>query len=49
MTKTGWNRALGTSKREQGIITPKQPRRHKCGCWYREGIAISFCEVHEEK
>jgi hypothetical protein len=22
-----WNRKLGTSKREQGIVTPKQPKK----------------------
>ena len=21
-----WNRALGTSKREQGVVTPKRPK-----------------------
>jgi len=24
MSNTGWKRSLGTSKREQGIITPKR-------------------------
>ena len=26
MAKTGWVRSLGTSKREQGIVTPKAPQ-----------------------
>lgn len=27
-----FDRKLGTSKREQGVITPKRPRDYKCGC-----------------
>ena len=29
MTQTKWNRSLGTSKREQGIYTPKAPQNRK--------------------
>ena len=32
MANTGWIRSLGTSKREQGIVTPKAPQnqpRHR--------------------
>lgn len=43
MSKTGWNRKLGTSKKEQGIITPKSPRRKKCGCWYQDKKRIFMC------
>jgi hypothetical protein len=46
MANTKWNRSLGTSKREQGIVTPKQPRKHKCGCWYRSGALLTTCKDH---
>ncbi len=29
---TRWLRRLKTSKRAQGIVTPKHPRDYKCGC-----------------
>lgn len=29
--KSGWKRELGTSKKEQGIVTPKAPRKNKRG------------------
>lgn len=31
MAKTGWKRSLGTSKRQQGIKTPKAPQNRKKG------------------
>lgn len=49
MAKTGWDRSLGTSKREQGIITPKAPRRKSCGCEFRgiELFRVNWrCETH---
>jgi len=48
-----WNRKLGTSKKEQGIITPKQPRQHKCGCVYKNlndgkgWFRIITCQKHK--
>jgi hypothetical protein len=31
-----WNRSLGTSKREQGVITPKRPPLLRTMARYRE-------------
>jgi hypothetical protein len=47
MSNTGWDRSLGTSKREQGIITPKQPHRRKCGCWFRGAEIYQLCNDHQ--
>ena len=52
MNNTGFDKRLGTSKREQGIITPKQPKRLKCGCWIRNNIdgtykVLSQCVAHK--
>jgi hypothetical protein len=30
--KFGWRHWLGYTKKELGVITPKAPRRMKCGC-----------------
>ncbi len=42
MNSTGFNKKLGTGKREQGIITPKAPKRLKCGCLSRDNPDGSF-------
>lgn len=44
--KNGWDRSLGTSKEEQGIITPKQPHRRACGCWFRGDVLYQLCDEH---
>jgi hypothetical protein len=53
MTMKKFDRKLGTSKREQGVVTRKQPRPMKCGCvkrndndgrgWYYE----YYCHLHD--
>jgi len=53
MTMKKFNRKLGTSKREQGIVTPKMPRQLECGCikrnmndgkgWFYE----AYCSDHD--
>jgi hypothetical protein len=46
--KTEWDRSLGTSKEEQGVETPPQPRPHKdsCRCLYRGGFLYELCYSH---
>ena len=46
MSKTGWKRELHTSKREQGIVTPPQPRRKSCGCWFKGDDLFQYCVEH---
>ena len=46
-----YNRKLGTSKKEQGIETPKQPRVRNCGCIYefknKKWVARMLCNLHQ--
>jgi hypothetical protein len=51
--KHGWNKKLGTSKREQGIFTPKAPRykrlkngKLKCHCLFRGKELWQECWPH---
>lgn len=48
MANTGWQRHLGTSKREQGIITPPDKRIKRCGCWYRGHELVEMCDIHKD-
>lgn len=48
VSSTGWDRSAGTSKKEQGILTPPQPRRHHCGCWYRGTELWQICNPHQQ-
>lgn len=48
MSNTGYDRSLGTSKKEQGIITPPQPKHHHCGCWYLGKDLTSMCQIHQD-
>lgn len=48
MSNTGWDRSLGTSKKEQGIITPPHPHQWKCGCWYLGQQLLTMCKVHSD-
>lgn len=47
MANTGWDRSLGTSKREQGIVTPPHPKFHKCGCVFLSRKLQTLCVAHE--
>lgn len=47
MPTTGWDRSLNTSKNEQGILTPPQPHRWHCGCWFRGRDLMSMCHTHD--
>lgn len=51
--KYGWDKKLGTSKKEQGIITPKPPRYKrladgslKCHCLFRGTELWQECYKH---
>lgn len=48
MAKTGWNRSLGTSKKEQGILTPPAPHKWNCGCLYIGKDLVQMCTVHTD-
>lgn len=48
MAKTGYNRKLGTSKKEQGIFTPTRPEVLKCGCLMRNKLITRRCVWHEK-
>jgi len=36
MAKTGWKRELGTSKRKQGIVTPKKNGKVRELTWWEK-------------
>lgn len=41
MAKTGWKRGLGTSKKEQGIVTPKAPQNQTAKQrWLKRGDSL---------
>ena len=44
--KSGWRRELGTSKRDQGIVTPKAPRNRKQEP--KVSVAKSFLDIFKK-
>ena len=44
MAKTKWKRDLGTSKREQGIETPKDPQNQKVAYQFQPSTFIGNCK-----